>query len=183
MPSAEDPPSSPVGKFSTTEDALTYYKSQYEQLEAELTEFQASSRELESELEKEVEASDKRESKLREKVESLKYEVDEWKVSVTLSMSSQSSVFAMSICEHVKSSIVSIGLMLTSVSRRSTSKPRQKRTQCRTRSKKKLQPSATPTGPSSSSSGISRSQTMTLKGRPGIQHPRWKISSPSITSQ
>ncbi len=81
MPSADEPPSSPLSGFSSTEDALAYYKSQYEQLEAELADFQATSRELESELEKDVEAAEKRERQLREKVEGLRYEVDEWKVS------------------------------------------------------------------------------------------------------
>lgn len=108
MPSAEEPPSSPINKSSSTEDALTYYKSQYEHLEAELTEFQASSRELESELEKEVEASDKRESKLREKVESLKYEVDEWKVRIFLFFGVIDLAFAMITCQHVRSNTVSV---------------------------------------------------------------------------
>lgn len=78
MPSLED--SSPVGNPST-EGSLSYYKTQYEQLEAELADFQASSKELEAELEKDVEAAEKRERQLQEKVESLGYEVDEWKVS------------------------------------------------------------------------------------------------------
>ncbi len=72
--------STPNGSTSP-EEALAYYKSQYEQLELELTEFQASSRELEAELEKDVEASEKRERQLQEKVESLGFEVEEWKVS------------------------------------------------------------------------------------------------------
>ena len=62
------------------EESLTYYKSQYEQLEAELADFQASSKELEAELEKDVEAAERRERQLQEKVESLGYEVEEWKV-------------------------------------------------------------------------------------------------------
>ncbi|MCJ1364667.1 NADH:ubiquinone oxidoreductase [Acarospora aff. strigata] len=82
MPSAEEPPSSPMDGFSSPEDALAHYKSQYEQLEADLADFQASSRELEAELEKDVEAAEKRERQLREKVESLRYEVDEWKVRI-----------------------------------------------------------------------------------------------------
>ncbi|KAI0998303.1 Nuclear distribution protein nudE 1 [Podosphaera aphanis] len=63
----------------TPENALEFYKSQYEQLEHELAEFQASSQELEAELEKDVEAAEKRERTLQDKVESLGFEVDEWK--------------------------------------------------------------------------------------------------------
>ena len=83
MGSVEEPPSSPAAPNASTssEDALAYYKSQYEQLEAELADFQASSRELEAELERDVDASEKRERQLQEKVESLGFEVDEWKVS------------------------------------------------------------------------------------------------------
>ncbi|KAI9799946.1 MAG: hypothetical protein M1825_004317 [Sarcosagium campestre] len=79
MPSSDEPPSSPPNSSTTPNEALAYYKSQYEQLELELAEFQASSKELEAELEKDVDASEKRERQLREKVESLGYEVDEWK--------------------------------------------------------------------------------------------------------
>lgn len=73
-------PPSPSGSTGS-ENTLSYYKSQYEQLEAELADFQSSSRELEAELERDVEASEKRERHLQEKVENLGYEVDEWKVS------------------------------------------------------------------------------------------------------
>lgn len=62
------------------EDALAWYKTQYEVLEGELSEFQASSRELEAELEKDLDAADKRERSLRQKAEGLTYEVEEWKV-------------------------------------------------------------------------------------------------------
>jgi hypothetical protein len=79
-PSMEEPPSSPPSDHTSPEDALAYYKSQYEQLEHELAEFQASSQELEAELEKDVEAAEKRERALQEKVESLSFEVEEWKV-------------------------------------------------------------------------------------------------------
>ena len=82
MPWADEPPSPPNASTSA-EDAIAYYKSQYEQLESELADFQASSRELEAELEKDIEASEKRERQLKEKVESIRYEADEWKVSVT----------------------------------------------------------------------------------------------------
>lgn len=70
---------SPSGSAGS-EYSLSYYKSQYEQLEAELADFQASSRELEAELERDVEASEKRERHLQEKVENLGFEVEEWKV-------------------------------------------------------------------------------------------------------
>jgi len=76
----DEPPSSPPTDLSSPENALAYYKAQYEQLEHELAEFQASSQELEAELEKDVEAAEKRERALQEKAESLGFEVDEWKV-------------------------------------------------------------------------------------------------------
>lgn len=81
MTSAEQSPSTRLLDSAPAEEALAYYKSQYEQLEHELAEFQASSRELETELEKDIEASEQRERKLQEKVESLGFEVEEWKVS------------------------------------------------------------------------------------------------------
>ncbi len=70
-----------AGGFTTLQEEISYYKTQYEGLEAELQEFQSSSKELEAELEKEVEASEKRERDLKKTVEALKYEVDEWRVS------------------------------------------------------------------------------------------------------
>jgi predicted nucleic acid-binding Zn-ribbon protein len=79
-PSMDEPPSSPPSDLSSPEDAVRYYKKQYEQLEYELAEFQASSQELEAELEKDVEAAEKRERTLQEKAESLGFEVEEWKV-------------------------------------------------------------------------------------------------------
>ncbi|KAL9618660.1 MAG: hypothetical protein Q9160_006627 [Pyrenula sp. 1 TL-2023] len=72
-------PSSPPSASASSEEALAYYKTQYEQLEAELADFQNSSRELEAELERDIEASEKRERQLKEKSESLGYEVEEWK--------------------------------------------------------------------------------------------------------
>ena len=84
MPSVEafsSPLNSPLAVPASKEEALEYYKKQYELLESELADFQASSRELEAELEKDVEAAEKRERQLREKVHELNYEVDEWKVS------------------------------------------------------------------------------------------------------
>ncbi|KAH8909300.1 hypothetical protein BR93DRAFT_908769 [Coniochaeta sp. PMI_546] len=74
-----EPPSSPPSENTSVEDALAWYKSQYEQLEAELSEFQASSKELEAELEKDLDAADKRERSLQQKAEALSYEVEEWK--------------------------------------------------------------------------------------------------------
>ncbi|KAI4674528.1 uncharacterized protein J4E88_008264 [Alternaria novae-zelandiae] len=67
------------GGWSSLEEELAYYKSQYETLEMELQEFQASSKELEAELERDVEESEKRERKLQEKAEKLGFEVEEWK--------------------------------------------------------------------------------------------------------
>lgn len=85
MASEDGTTSSPrPGEFKTLREEIAYYKAQYEHLEGELQEFQASSKELEAELEKDVEAAEKRERGLQEKVESLRYEVDEWKVSHAL---------------------------------------------------------------------------------------------------
>jgi chaperonin cofactor prefoldin len=75
-----EPPSSPPSDSTNPEDALSWYKSQYEQLEHELAEFRESSRELEHELEKDIEQAEKRERALQEKAESLSFEVEEWKV-------------------------------------------------------------------------------------------------------
>ena len=79
MPSAEGMPSSPAGPFTSSEDALAYYKAEYESLEAELADFQDSSKALEAELERDVEQSEKRERELKEKTANLNYEVEEWK--------------------------------------------------------------------------------------------------------
>ncbi|PVH96741.1 nuclear distribution protein nude [Periconia macrospinosa] len=76
---AEAPSSPPRGEWSSMEEELLYYKTQYETLEVELQEFQTSSKELEAELEKDVEESEKRERKLQEKAEKLGFEVEEWK--------------------------------------------------------------------------------------------------------
>ncbi|ELR08948.1 NADH:ubiquinone oxidoreductase [Pseudogymnoascus destructans] len=75
----DEPPSSPPTEPTAPEDALAYYKAQYEQLEHELAEFQSSSQELEAELEKDVEAAEERERALQQKAETLGFEVDEWK--------------------------------------------------------------------------------------------------------
>ncbi|KAH7329546.1 NUDE protein [Stachybotrys elegans] len=74
-----EPPSSPPGEAASAEDALSWYKSQYEQLEAELAEFRESSRELEQELEKDIERAEKQERVLQEKAETYAFEVEEWK--------------------------------------------------------------------------------------------------------
>ncbi|KAL9112585.1 MAG: hypothetical protein Q9227_003156 [Pyrenula ochraceoflavens] len=72
-------PSSPPSASASSEEALAYYKAQYENLEAELADFQNSSRELEAELERDIEASEQRERQLKEKADDLAYEVEEWK--------------------------------------------------------------------------------------------------------
>lgn len=77
-----EPPSSPPGETATAEDALAWYKSQYEQLEGDLAEFRESSRELEQELEKDIERAEKQERMYQEKAETLGFEVEEWKVCV-----------------------------------------------------------------------------------------------------
>lgn len=122
-------PSSPVNGFSTSDEALSYYKSQYEQLEAELADFQASSRELETELEKDIEASERRERQLKEKVEGLGYEVDEWKVRKPLQSKRLDTSFRSST---------------DCVVRPNTSSRKAKPTQRKTRCRRKLQPSVTP---------------------------------------
>ncbi|KAI9809981.1 MAG: NADH:ubiquinone oxidoreductase [Pycnora praestabilis] len=91
MAFADDVPSSPPSASSSAEEALAYYKSQYEHLEQELAEFQASSRELEAELEKDVESSEKRERQLQAKVEGLGFEVEEWKSKYKQSKSEANS--------------------------------------------------------------------------------------------
>jgi flagellar motility protein MotE (MotC chaperone) len=75
-----EPPSSPPGEAATAEDALAWYKAQYEQLETDLAEFRESSRELEQELEKDIERAEKQERVFQEKAETLGFEVEEWKV-------------------------------------------------------------------------------------------------------
>lgn len=75
-----EPPSSPPTGAANTEDALSWYKAQYEMLESELAEFRESSRELEQELEKDIERAEKQERALQEKAETLRFEVEEWKV-------------------------------------------------------------------------------------------------------
>ncbi|TQV92509.1 hypothetical protein V2A60_007191 [Cordyceps javanica] len=74
-----EPPSSPPSEAATVEDALSWYKSQYAQLEVELAEFRESSRELEQELEKDIERAEKQERVFQEKAEALGFEVEEWK--------------------------------------------------------------------------------------------------------
>ncbi|KAL6884825.1 NUDE protein [Trichoderma longibrachiatum] len=74
-----EPPSSPPSEAAGAEDALAWYKSQYELLESELAEFRESSRELEQELEKDIERAEKQERILKEKADALRFEVEEWK--------------------------------------------------------------------------------------------------------
>jgi hypothetical protein len=123
MPAA-DPnttPSAPKSSSAVNEE-LSYYKSQYEQLESELADFQTSSRELEAELEKDIEASEKRERRLKEKVESLGYEVEEWKVS-----------YSFRYCAIPR-------LISCSRHRRNTSKPRPRPTPFKVPFKRRSQP-------------------------------------------
>lgn len=70
----------PAKNGSVNEDALAWYKSQYEMLESELSEFRESSRELEQELEKDIERAEKQERILKDKAETLEFEKEEWKV-------------------------------------------------------------------------------------------------------
>ena len=97
MPAGDLPPSPAAQRQGASlEEALAYYKTQYEQLEVELQEFQASSRELEAELERDIEQADKRELELNESIENAKYEAAEWKTkykqSKTESTAAQSAL-------------------------------------------------------------------------------------------
>ncbi|CEJ82441.1 hypothetical protein VHEMI02503 [[Torrubiella] hemipterigena] len=74
-----EPPSSPPPASASAEDSLSWYKSQYEQLESELAEFRDSSRELEKELEKDIERAEKQERILKDKAETLGFQAEEWK--------------------------------------------------------------------------------------------------------
>lgn len=74
-----EPPSSPPTASAAPEDALSWYKSQYEQLESELAEFRDSSRELEKELEKDIERAEKQERILKDRAETLAFQTEEWK--------------------------------------------------------------------------------------------------------
>ncbi|KAK3654835.1 NADH:ubiquinone oxidoreductase [Elasticomyces elasticus] len=71
--------SSPLRPNATIEQELSFYKSQYLQLEADLSDFQTSSKELEEQLERDIEAAEKNERKLKEQVERLNFETEEWK--------------------------------------------------------------------------------------------------------
>lgn len=87
-----EPPSSPPNPNATTEESLTWYKNQYEQLAVELAEFRESSHELEAELEKDLEAADKRERSLRTKAEGAQFEANEWKVNCLMFLWSRNMV-------------------------------------------------------------------------------------------
>ncbi|KAH7170118.1 nuclear distribution protein nude [Dactylonectria macrodidyma] len=89
---ASDIPSSPPSEATNAEDAVTWYKAQYEQLEMELAEFRESSRELEQELEKDIDRAEKQERILQEKAETLGFEVEEWKRKHKESKTEASSV-------------------------------------------------------------------------------------------
>lgn len=92
MALSDDVPSSPPNATTSAEDALSYYKAQYEALEAELADFQETSRALEADLEKDIDASEKRERQLKEKADNLQYEVDEWKAKYKQAKSESGSV-------------------------------------------------------------------------------------------
>ncbi|KAJ9614077.1 NADH:ubiquinone oxidoreductase [Cladophialophora chaetospira] len=87
LPSSPSPP----GPGTSTEEALKYYKAQYELLESELADFQTSSKELEAELERDVEATEKRERQWKDKASNLQYEIDEWKTKYKQSKTEASS--------------------------------------------------------------------------------------------
>lgn len=74
-----EPPSSSPPASASAEDSLSWYKSQYEQLESELAEFRDSSKELERELEKDIERAEKQERILKDKAETLSFQAEEWK--------------------------------------------------------------------------------------------------------
>lgn len=79
LPIMSEPPSSPPNEQTSPEEAIAYYKRQYEALEAELQDFRISSQELENELEKDAEIAEGKERVWREKAEGLAFEVEEWK--------------------------------------------------------------------------------------------------------
>ena len=142
------------------ENALAWYKAQYEVLEGELSEFQASSKELEAELEKDLDAADKRERALREKAEGLSYEVEEWKVC------------------HLRQRCRGTGAetaWLTHTRRGSTRSRNQRETQHKARSRRRSRPSAILTGRSSSGCATPKWPTMTSNARRARPRRRWKI--------
>jgi DNA repair exonuclease SbcCD ATPase subunit len=151
LPTASSPLSGALNSSASKEDALAFYKAQYEQLETELADFQASSRELEAELEKDVEEAEKRERKLREKVEALGYEVEEWKVSPVLYLLGSSLRY------------------LTPASSPSASSPKSKRTQPKIRFRRRSRHCETPIVRCSSSYATSRLPTTTLSGKLGTR--------------
>ena len=163
----EEIPSSPINTSSEGENSLSYYKSQYEQLEAELADFQASSRELEAELERDIEASEKRERQLQEKVESLGYETEEWKVRDILH--AEYILFCAILAEVVgqKANVITL--------RPSTSSPNLKRTSHKMPSRKRLLPFAIQIERSHSSSATLKWSVMTSRDRPGTLHHRSRI--------
>lgn len=131
-------PSSPPSAEANPQDALAWYKSQYELLEQELSEFQASSKELEAELEKDLDAADKRERALQKKAESLSYEVEEWKVLI-------------SPYERTR-----VTVWLTRPTSENTRNPNPRQMRRKAFSRKRSPPFAKQTGPCSSDYGTSR---------------------------
>lgn len=152
-----DGASSPArGEWSSVDEELAYYKTQYETLEVELQEFQASSKELEAELEKDIEESEKRERRLKEKVEALAFEVEEWKVRC-----------------HLPGPRAALPNLLTTTLRRpNTNKARSKPAMRRTRFKKRSLRSANHSGPSRCSCAIPKFRTTTLSARVATKRHR-----------
>ena len=168
-----EPPSSPPSEGASTEDALSWYKVQYEQLEQELAEFRESSRELEQELEKDIDAAEKRERGLQEKAESLNYEVDEWKVRQIGG-----------IARHPRLSRRDTRTPFANLLRRrgNTESPRTRRAQRRIPSRRRSRLCGKQIGPCSSGCATLRLRTMISSARPAIPPPLWKISSLSTIS-
>lgn len=163
MTAAERSPSTSLLETASAEEALAYYKSQYEQLEHELAEFQASSRELETELEKDVEASEQRERKLKEKVEGLGFEVDEWKVSYRVGRT---------IGEYERTSDTMANAIMN---RLNTSSASPKQMRYKGPFKRRSRFFEIPTGRRSSDYATSRWPMMISSAKLGIRPPRSRI--------
>ena len=160
-----EPPSSPPSEATGAEDALSWYKAQYELLEGELAEFRDSSRELEQELEKDIDRAEKQERVLQEKAETLGFEVQEWKVHLPL-------VPPWTRPEET---------LADSLRRESTKSPRPRPARRRTGSKRRLRFFATQTGRCSSGCGTLRWPTTTLSVRPATRRRRSRTWSQSTT--
>lgn len=167
-----EPPSSPPSEGASTEDTLSWYKAQYEQLEQELIEFRESSRELEQELEKDIDAAEKRERGLREKAESLNYEVDEWKVRGIGEPRTPVRLLAAG-CQGASANL--------RLRRGNTASPRTRRARRTTRSRRKSPRYESRTVRCSSACATPRSPTMISSARPATPRRRSRTSNPSTT--